>query len=112
MYNGDKSNVYSPDRVSLVEKAYKSGASWTAGNDKNKKAYLLEVMGKHNEKFLGDAYHKYILKYKLRDKLIGQNGKDMFSDDYINEHEKQIFGTPLLSRYMSSHPFVIRLLET
>jgi hypothetical protein len=105
IYNGGRSNVYSSYMVSLVEKAYKSGASWTAGNDKNKKAYLLEVMGKHNEKFLGDAFHKYILKYKLREKIIGQNGKDMFSDDYINEHEKQIFGTPLLSRYMSSHPF-------
>ncbi|MCI1930733.1 MAG: polymorphic toxin type 44 domain-containing protein [Clostridia bacterium] len=105
MYNGGKSNVYSSDRFSLVEKAYKSGVSWTAGNDKNKKAYLNEVMGKHNEKFLGDAFHKYIFKYKLREKIIGQNGKDMFSDDYINDHEKQIFGTPLLSRYMSSHPF-------
>ncbi|MCI1959750.1 MAG: polymorphic toxin type 44 domain-containing protein [Clostridia bacterium] len=105
MYNGGKANVYSSDRVSLVEKAYKSGVSWTAGNDKNKKAYLNEVMGKHNEKFLGDAFHKYIFKYKLREKIIGQNGKDMFSDDYINEHEKQIFGTHLLSRYMSGHPF-------
>ncbi|MCI1999720.1 MAG: polymorphic toxin type 44 domain-containing protein [Clostridia bacterium] len=105
MYNGGKANVYSSDRVSLVEKAYKSGVSWTAGNDKNKKAYLYEVMGKHNEKFLGDALHKYIFKYKLRERIIGQNGKDMFSDDYINDHEKQIFGTSLLSHYMSNRPF-------
>jgi hypothetical protein len=65
----------------------------------------MEVMGKHNEKFLGDAFHKYIFKYKLREKIIGQNGKDMFSDDYINEHEKQIFGTSLLLHYMSNRPF-------
>ncbi|MCI1958003.1 MAG: polymorphic toxin type 44 domain-containing protein [Clostridia bacterium] len=105
MYNGGKTNVYSSDRVSLVEKAYKSGVSWTVGSDKNKKAYLAEVMGKYNEKFLGDAFHKYIFKYKLHEKITGQNGKNVFSDDYIIEHEKQIYGTQLLSRYMSGYTF-------
>jgi|GEM_PF-2103609 len=105
MYNGGKANIYSCDRLSLVEKAYKSGVSWTAGSDENKKAYLAEVMGKYNEKFLGDAFHKYVFKYNFHEKITGQNGKDMFSDDYINEHEKSIFGKQLLSNYMSSRSF-------
>jgi hypothetical protein len=36
----------------IVEKAYKIWVSWTAGNDKIKKVYLYEAMGKHN-KILG-----------------------------------------------------------
>jgi hypothetical protein len=42
MYNGGKANIYSSDRLSLIEKAYKSGINWTAGNDINKKKYINE----------------------------------------------------------------------
>ncbi|MCI1959955.1 MAG: polymorphic toxin type 44 domain-containing protein [Clostridia bacterium] len=105
MYNGGKSNIYSADRLSLIEKAYKSGINWAAGNDINKKKYINEVMGKFDQKFLGDVYHKYMFKYKLHDKLVGKNYKNIFSDDYIKYYEKKIFGIELSFHYMNSGTF-------
>ncbi|MCI2000881.1 MAG: polymorphic toxin type 44 domain-containing protein [Clostridia bacterium] len=105
MYNGGKVNICSWDRLRLIEKAYSSGIIWTAGNDLKKLSYIKEVMGNHDQKFLGDVYHKYIYKRKNSEKLIGTNRRDIFSDDYIKEYEKRIFGTEL-SWFMSNFDYL------
>jgi hypothetical protein len=59
----------------------------------------------YKQKFLGDVYHKYIYKRKNSEKLIGINRRDIFSDDYIKEYEKRIFGTEL-SWFMSNFDYL------
>lgn len=41
-----------------------------------------------------------MFKYKLHEKLIGKNYKNIFSDDYISCYEKKIFGTESIRHYM------------
>lgn len=105
MYNGVKTNICSCDRLPLIKKAFESGINWTAGNDLKKMAYIKEVMGNHDQKFLGDVYHKYLYKHTNSQRLMGKNRRDIFSDDYIKEYEKKIFGTEL-SYFMSSFDYL------
>ena len=105
IYNGGKSNISSSERVYLTEKAVKDGINWTAGNDEDKQEFFKEILNGNDESALIDIWHMYDYTYRKSRKLIGRNWRDIFSEDYIDYYEENIFQTKIRRDYLGYNSF-------
>ena len=105
IYNEGKSNISSSERVYLTEKAVKDGINWTAGNDEDKQEFFKEILNGNDESALIDIWHMYDYIYRKSRKLIGRNWRDIFSEDYIDYYEENIFQTKIRRDYLGYNSF-------
>ena len=105
IYNGGKSNISSSERVYLTEKAVKDGINWTAGNDEDKQEFFKEILNGNDESALADIWHMYDYRYRKRGVIEGDNWKDIFSENYIDYYEENIFQTKIRRDYLGYNSF-------
>lgn len=107
IYNGTKYTKLSlSDRKQLVEKAEKSGIrNLSRSLDANKKAFLADVAGTRDEKFLQDVLMEYNDKYQYKGKYRGKCGKNIASKEYISDYERTIFGSGLYSDFYKNYKY-------
>lgn len=113
IYNGTKYTKLSlNDRKQLIEKAEKSGIrSLNRSIDTNKKAFLADVAGAYDEKFLQDVLAEYYDKYQYKGKYKGKYGKNIASREYISYYEKIIFGSGLNSAILKNYNYRKNILK-
>lgn len=90
--NGGKTDISSTVRYDVLKKAVNDGIESAVRDELKKINYLEEVVGSHSEEFLKDVYR--MVTYQERPgALTGRCWKVICSNEYIEEIEKQIFGS-------------------
>lgn len=96
----------SRERYAIIEKASKSDIKRTMkSSDAARVAFLLDVAGSNNEKFLQDVLAEYDNKYLYKGIYIGKCRQGICTKAYIKYYENIIFGNKVDSSFLTKYNY-------